>query len=356
MSNRRRARTTWPRRLALARPAGNLSRTAILGALLVWLLAGAPLPAAAQDVIEVQHPKAESTVKRRGEIRGWEGSALTLETNGREEAIPNEIIVRVETAWSEEYQTARKLLDERQFAAAIQPLAKAAAAESRPWAASIIRADLVRALSATGNDFEAVQQFLLILARDPETRFMEFAPLAWDTGLVDTPFAALAQQCLASPKPNIQLLGASWLLGTSERTAAVERLSKLKQDIRPEVAHLAAAQLWRGEVPRASRTQVDSWLRQIERMPQSLRAGPLLVTGMAYARIGETNRAQLALLELPILHPNDYRLAATGAARAAGLLAAQGDDRSARRLWSELAERYPGTRWAAEADTQLGKE
>jgi hypothetical protein len=349
------ARTTWPSELLLAMQIASRRWTGRCLLLLCWLTVGTSLPAA-QDVVEVQHPKAESTVKRRGEIRGWEGTALTLETNGREESIPNEIIVRIDTAWSEEYQAARRLLEERQFAAAIQPLAKAAVAESRPWAASVIRADLVRALSATGSDFEAVQQFVLILARDPETRFMEFAPLAWDSGMVDAPFAALAQQCLASSKPNLQLLGASWLLGTAARAAAVELLGKLKQDIRPEVAHLAAAQLWRGEVPRASRTQVDSWARQIERMPNALRAGPLLVTGMAYARLDEKDRALLALLELPILHPDDFRLAATGLSRAAALLAARDDAGSARRLQSELVQRYPGTRWATEAGNQLEKK
>lgn len=326
-----------------------------------WLLvlgggAAAFRRVAAQDLVEVRYPQAETIVKRRGEIRGWEGSALTLEINGREEAISNEIIVRVETAWSEEYQTGRRLLAERQYAAAVPPLAQAAAGESRPWAASIIRADLVRALSATGNDFEAVQQFLLILARDPESRFMEFAPLAWDTGLVDAPFAALARQCLASPKPNIQILGASWLLGTADRNAALEVLGKLKQDIRPEVAHLASAQLWRSEVPRASRAQVDGWMRQIERMPQAIRGGPLLVAGQAYARLQEPDRALLALLELPILHPDDFRLAATGLARSANLLDTPQSAALSRRLRLELVQRYPGTRWATEAETQLGKE
>lgn len=350
-----RARTTGPGKRARAALWHPRRWTGSLVLLLLCLIAVPPLPAI-QDVIEVQHPRAESTVKRRGEIRGWEGTALTLQTNGREESIPNEIIVRIETAWSEDYLAGQRLLEERQFAAAVQPLAKAAAAESRPWAASIIRADLVRALSASGNDFEAVQQFLLILDRDPETRFMEFAPLAWDSAMVDAPFAALAQQCLTSPKPNIQLLGASWLLGTAERVTAVELLGKLKQDIRPEIAHLAAAQLWRGEVPRATRTQVDSWLRQVERMPPGLRAGPLLITGMAYARLEEADRALLALLELPILHPNDYRLAATGLSRAAALLATGGDAGSAQRLWNELTQRFPGTRWATEADTQIGKK
>ncbi|MFO0036225.1 MAG: hypothetical protein ACK55S_13540, partial [Planctomycetota bacterium] len=89
--------------------------------LLLCLIAVPPLPAI-QDVIEVQHPRAESTVKRRGEIRGWEGTALTLQTNGREESIPNEIIVRIETAWSEDYLAGQRLLEERQFAAAVQPL------------------------------------------------------------------------------------------------------------------------------------------------------------------------------------------------------------------------------------------
>lgn len=322
----------------------------------VLLLAASARPSSGQDLIEVRNAKTETTVKRKGEIRDWQGSALTLELNGRAESISNDSIVRIETSWSLECLEGRKLLEQRQFAAAIPLLARAAAGEKRVWAASMIRADLVRALLATGKEFDAVQQFLMILSKDPETRFMQYAPLAWDTGLVDTQFTALARQCLESSQVNVQLIGASWLLGTAERAVAVELLGKLKQDIRPEVAHLASAQLWRAEVPKATAAQVDAWMRQIERMPESLRAGPLLLAGMAQARLKQNDDAVLAWLELPILHPEDYRLAAGGLARAAGLLETQGQTVPARRIWSELTQRYPGTQWAAEAETRLKKD
>jgi hypothetical protein len=220
----------------------------------------------------------------------------------------------------------------------------------------MIRADLVRSLSAIGNDFDAFQQFLLILSQDPETRWMEFAPLAWEGGLVDAPMAALAQKCLESKQPNFQLLGASWLLGTPQRGAAVEVLKKLKQDIRPEVAHLASAQLWRTELPQASEKEVESWVRQVERMPESLRAGPLLLVGLASQRLKQADRAMLSWMEIAILHADNYRLAAIGLSRSAVLLAEQGKAEAARRIWIELSQRFAGTQWATEAESRLGKE
>lgn len=323
---------------------------------LASLLAGSWTTLAAQDLVEVRSAKTGNLLKRRGEIKSWEGASLTFEANGRTESIPNDSIVRIETAWSADCVTGRQRLESRQFAAAIEPLAKAAGAETRPWAAAMIRADLVRSLSALGNDFDAVQQFLLILSQDPETRWMEFAPLAWDGGLADAPLVALAQQCLESKQPNLQLLGASWLLGTPQRSAAVEVLKKLKQDIRPEVAHLASAQLWRTELPQASESAVEAWARQVERMPESLRAGPRLLVGLASQRLKQPDRAVLSWMEIAILHPADYRLAAIGLSRSASLLSEQGKTEAARRLWMELTQRFAGTQWATEAESRLGKE
>lgn len=310
----------------------------------------------AQDIVEVRSEKTGNILKRKGEIKSWEGASLTFDANGRTDSIPNETIVRIQTTWSADCLTGRQLLESRQFAAAIEPLAKAAAAETRPWAAAMIRAELVRSLSALGNDFDAVQQFVLILSQDPETRWMEFAPLAWDGGLVDTPMAAIAQKCLEAKQPNLQLLGASWLLGTPQRGAAVEALKKLKQDIRPEVAHLAAAQLWRAELPQASEKEVEGWVRQVERMPESLRAGPLLLVGLASQRLKLTDRAMLSWMEIAILHGDNYRLAALGLSRSAALLAEQGKAEAARRIWIELTQRFAGTQWATEAEARLGKE
>lgn len=310
----------------------------------------------AQDVVEVRSSKSGNILKRRGEIKSWEGAALTLEANGRTEPIPNESIVRIETNWSEECLQGRQFLESRKFAAAIEPLAKAASAEPRPWAAAMVRADLVRSLSALGKDLDALQQFVLILSQDPETRWMEFAPLAWDGGLVDAPIAAIAQKCLEAKQPNLQLLGASWLLGTSQRAAAVETLKKLKQDIRPEVAHLASAQLWRTELPQATEKEVANWARQIERMPESLRAGPLLLVGLASQRLTQPDRAVLSWMEIAILHEDNYRLAAIGFSRSAALLGEQGKAEAARRMWLEISQRFAGTQWATEAESRLEKE
>lgn len=341
-------RTATTIRTAFSKLAQNLVLVSLL--VLSWTTLSA------QDVVEVRSEKTGNILKRRGEIKSWEGGSLTFESNGRTDSISNDTIVQIQTTWSADCLNGRQLLESRQFAAAIEPLAKAAAAETRPWAAAMIRADLVRSLSAIGNDFDALQQFLLILSQDPETRWMEFAPLAWEGGLVDSPMAALAQKCLDSKQPNLQLLGASWLLGTPQRGAAVEVLKKLKQDIRPEVAHLASAQLWRTELPQANEKEVESWARQVERMPESLRAGPLLLVGLANQRLKQTDRAMLSWMEIAILHADNYRLAALGLARSAAVLSEQGKTEAAKRIWIELTQRFAGTQWATEAESRLGKE
>ncbi|MFM7115597.1 MAG: hypothetical protein ACKO0N_03100, partial [Planctomycetota bacterium] len=57
---------------------------------LAGLLADSGTALSAQDVVEVRSEKTGNILKRRGEIKSWEGASLTLEANGRSDSIPND--------------------------------------------------------------------------------------------------------------------------------------------------------------------------------------------------------------------------------------------------------------------------
>jgi tetratricopeptide (TPR) repeat protein len=156
-----------------------------------------------------------------------------------------------------------------------------------------------------------------------------------------------------SNEPMAQILGASWLFGTSDRSAAIAKLKELSRDIRPVIAHLATAQIWRSEMLSADSAQVDRWAQQVKRMPKSIQAGPLLMLGLAYERLGRREECLTALLQIPILHQDDYRLSAKALHRAAIILQNAGQLPQSRRLWTEITRSFPETRWSQTAREAL---
>ena len=320
---------------------------------MVFAMFFTPIVASGQDTVIMFGSEPGSTIKRKGAIVQWIGPELTIDLSGTSKTIPNDQIVGLETTWSAEYQRAKELLAARKIAAAYEPLRIALAGEQREWASAIIRADLMRCLSAGGADFDACQLYLQLLAKDPETRFAEFIPVAWESGMVDGQFAESAKRWMNANDPMAQILGASWLFGTSDRSAAIAKLKELSRDIRPTVAHLASAQVWRSEMLSADTAQVDRWALQVKRMPKSLQAGPLLMLGMANERLGRPEECLTALLQIPILHQDDYRLNAIALHRAALILQNAGQSREARRLWNEIITSFPETRWSQTAHDAL---
>ena len=59
--------------------------------------------ALAQDVVFTRSSRGTET-PRKGTIVDWQGDTLTIEIGGREKSIKGPDIVRIQTAWSEQYQ------------------------------------------------------------------------------------------------------------------------------------------------------------------------------------------------------------------------------------------------------------
>ena len=137
-----------------------------------------------------------------------------------------------------------------------------------------------------------------------------------------------------------RLIGASWLLASPQRAAATAELRALAASPSAEIAFLAEAQLWRTTVATAAAGDAERWQQRIDRMPQHLRAGPLLLLGQLLARHGHNEEAALAFLRIVILHPQFEDLAARSLLGASGALAKMGQPDEAVRLCEEIVERY----------------
>ena len=103
----------------------------------------------------------------------------------------------------------------------------------------------------------------------------------------DSAFARLANDWMArDDSPAALLIGASHLLATPERGAAMLQLRRLTANADRRVAWMAQAQLWRGEAVSADESELRRWLEAIEQMPSPLRAGPYVVSKKRAPSVG----------------------------------------------------------------------
>ncbi len=316
-----------------------------------WLLTAA----AAQDVIVSRAPEDETLITRRGTILEWRGAEVVMESTGGARRIPNARVVEYQTTWQSSYETARRLMDQRQLLEAVPVLARALDDEPRAWARHVIRADWIRCLSLAGQDPLAAQQFVELIAEDSQTRYMSVIPLSWGTVTHDPNFLNQAQRWLAASHPAVSLLGASWLLSSPHRPQALQVLEDLSRDIDPQIAHLASAQLWRAQVTTADARQLNRWLAQIDRMPTTIRPGPRQIAAEALLRQGQAEDALLELMKTIILSKEHYRLCLTALEQSETILTNQGNVRGSEGLRREIVRDFPGTSAAHSAQLRLNQ-
>ena len=157
----------------------------VIGLALSWLnLNGTTESVSAQDIVLTRSSKGTET-PRKGVIVDWQADTLTIEIGGREKTIKGAEIVRLQTAWSEQYQNGLQLFQQRKFSEAIGPLIEASRSETRSWARSIILAKLTQCFDLQEDFGSAANAFAQIIAVDPQSRFTYLIPLPWDRAFVD---------------------------------------------------------------------------------------------------------------------------------------------------------------------------
>ncbi|MBM4000227.1 MAG: tetratricopeptide repeat protein [Planctomycetes bacterium] len=308
----------------------------------------------AEDTVVVAGASGRGTRRMTGEIRDFTGRELILvRASGREERIPTERVVGVESVWVESQVLARKLQAEGRIDEAIAMWRKAADEEPRTWVRRGILAALVTCYRQSGRNELAGDLFAALLESDPDTHYFSVIPLAWSSEPPRGAIESKAAQWLDHPRDAMRLVGASHLLASPSSGAARDALVKLDAAADPRVARLAAAQLWRTEVATSTLGGLERWAEGIERIEADLRAGPYFVLGSALARHAQVDKAALALLRVPIHFPGERVLAAESLWAAARLLDKESRTDEASILYGELSADYPETAPAAPARTRL---
>ncbi len=313
-------------------------------------------PSSAVDIVTYtsgQDGKKQS--KAHGEIIDYTGKSLTIVLAGdREQLIPTERVVEIKSAWTPQQTEGDKKYAEGKFDEALQQYEDSVRIEHRVWAKRLILSKHVWCLRATKKYELAAEKFLLIVGNDSTTQYFDCIPLAWKTQQPDAGFQRQAIKWLDAQDDAVTtLMGASWLLSTTHRPAALDALAQLGNDPDPRIAHLADAQRWRTEIVTAKPDEVGRWQKQIDRMPKSLRAGPHFIVAQALARQGQHELSAMTFMRTAIFFPNDRQLVAGSLHLAATELEQLGRTSEAVGLYREVANVYADVAVAAEATGRL---
>lgn len=316
--------------------------------------------AAAQDTVVVTNADGRGRAMRQGEIVELTGTELKLKNSaGRVETLPAGRIVEFRTDWRADHLRARELHGTGKLGEAITAYEEAKRSEPRAWAQRQIMAERSQCLAESGRFDLAGEEFLAIVASDPATGHLAAMPLAWRSFPPDAALESRAAGWLAagSKSPAAQLLGASWLLSTSRRSEAVQRLEELSLKRGAEddqrLAMLAELQLWRTKVVTAKALDVGRWMDAVERMPTAVQPGGWFVVGEAYGRLKQPEEAALAYLRVPLVHRAPSILRADALLAAGKQLESLDRKEQAAGLYREVLADYGDCHAAREAQSLL---
>lgn len=326
---------------------------AFLSILIVGTAAQSAIAADTVIYKTAKEPAVQATVT--GEIVDFAGGQLSIRNEvGVQQTIPAERVVEIRSDATAAETAADQLAREGKFEEAVKNYQQAVRDDKRVWVQRQVMAKLVGTYCQLEQFDSAGDAFLSLLRNDPQTHHFAVIPLSW---MVHSPSPQLAQRAavwMSQTQNSVSvLLGASWLLSTSQRAAASASLQRLITDRDPRVAMLAQTQLWRTRTATATVEEVEGWEAWLARLPADLRAGPYFALGQAWSARGQSDKSALAHLRVPILYGQDRRLVASALLLAGRELEKIGQREEAVTLYREVVREHAAAPAAAEARGRL---
>ena len=335
-------------------------RQALVALLLATICPGLsdhlPAQSEASDTVHVWDQRGETQTQIRGTIQAYDRNVITILTvSGREQQVPAARVARLESRWDRRQLEADKAFELGECERAEALYRQALEHEMRSWARHRLVVQVAWCQQSAGKWPEAGTTFLKsVLVSNPETPYFDAIPLAWKTPVAALPMERLGKTWIVDERSEVaNLLGASWLLTSTERELAIGVLRQLAVSDNRQVAFLAETQLWRTQVPTVSDVAIKQWEKLLSRMPTPLRAGPYHLLGHALHRTGRSQDGLIAWMRVPLQYPRHRLLASESLLAAARHYQVAGQREQAAVLYRELASGYPMTIAGQAAQDQL---
>jgi len=340
------------RRIAMhGRQSGTRAFAAIRIAAVAILFGSASV---ANDTIHLKQPGSEAVIPVPATIDDFTGKFIRFRvgTSVRQELTSN--VVQTDHAFSEGFKRGQNLFKSGDYEAAEGEWKQDLVREPKAWVRREIRAWLIRAAWRQDHWLDAANQFLEIVAEDPDTFHWPIAPLTWTPALREADRAG-ARRLLEDSRPVARLLGASFLLKDSQAAASAERVLKdLMRDSLSQVSGLAKAQLWRTQLgPPISDPELARWRSHIAFLPATLRGGPQYVLAAATFQRDEYDRAAAEFLWVPLVYSQHEPTAARASLEAGVSLLRAGRRDDAVKLLNETVANFAWSNAARDAKARL---
>jgi len=313
---------------------------------------------AAQDTVTVKDPRTGKFSQFEAQVLEWDAERLLYMGNGKERSMPSTRVVDVSYPRTESQLEADRLFGEGKLLQAMQTYQNAIVDEPRPWVKNELQARQLQCALALNQQREAISLFLAIQQANPNTRFFHLIPISWDQTRLDGTLAANLTQWLSGSNEVRKLIAASWLQRQDEFNANAA-LKSLAQSGDSRIAHLATAQLWRSEIIAPNPAAIPRWEAALNRMPENFQAGPRFLIAAAKRRVNQGsdrnafNEVLVGMLQVPILFPTDYQVAAAALLEAHKMLITQDRPDEAALVLAELTRNYPLSNAAMSLETRV---
>jgi tetratricopeptide (TPR) repeat protein len=291
----------------------------------------------------------------RGKIISQDASGIRMiRTDTRKEIlIPADLIERVEVKLTKEQEEGDALFEQKQYKGAAEKFEAAIKIESRAWLRARIASSLVACYVAAGDSVGAIEAFFAASEAPDGQISLGAVPIWWLPEPPGGPVVQHATTMLRSSNALQQVIGASFLFGTDQSTAARDTLAKLTTFRDERVGQLARTQLWRWEAATAKPEDVTAWQRQVTKLPADARGGPYFAIGLALQRFDRHEEAALAFLWPALVYRNDPKLSRRAALLAAQSLEQAGQNAEAKQLYAEVVARFSPSTEATAAQRRM---
>lgn len=188
-------------------------------------------------------------------------------------------VTKITFEWlSEDAAGANKAFESGSFSDVIRLGKLAIAGGQLPsWQQRFLVAKMVEAFWQSNQKVIAGKLFLSLLKDSSPSLVYASAPLTWQPTKMDSATTEVALGWVKeSESYDSQLLGASWLLGTSDSSGAIEALQRVSRQPNVHLARLATAQLWRVATPKEVASKFQEWRTVRDLLPVALQLGPTL--------------------------------------------------------------------------------
>jgi TolA-binding protein len=327
-----------------------------LAVLLAVVFFGAE-PSGADDVIHLKQSSG-AVMPVPAVIDDFTGKVIQYRvgTSVRQEQTSN--VVRVDHEFSAAFKRGQSLFETGNYETAEAEWKQALRDEPKPWIQREIRSWLVKSALRQDRWIDGANQFLAIVAEDPETFHWPTAPLVWTPFTLRDADRVTARGWLEGDRPVARLIGASLLLKEPAPLgpAAQRAMEALVRDPSPQVSGLAKAQLWRNRLgPALSDNEIASWRGHINFLPETLRGGPQYLLASAYRQRGQYDRAAAEFLWIPFVYSRHEPTTARASLDAGESLLHAARREEAIRIFNETVADYSWSQAAQDAKGRLAE-